>query len=403
MSIRAMMIGGAGATRPDPPTGVSAGSATTTTMSVSFSAPANNGGSAITGFTVTSSPGGLTATGASSPLTVTGLTASTSYTFTVTATNAIGTSDASSPSSAVSTAAALGTLSAVPSGLSGQLVLGNYGVEMWSTGFGFGEFGTGSFVVPTGCTKIRAICIGAGGGANGNEENIRSGQGGAGVEGFITVTPGETLTCEVGKGGKGSSSSPSGNGGNTSLKRGGTVLMYAPGGSRPGSSGSLTGNAGEQYVGTNISIGRGGSSGDYGGPSPAAESVSVALSGAYAHAGGSATIGSPVGTGLGFGGGGGKMGTSNPADRTAGGIYGYAGGVGTSEGGYRGLGPVGGLSNDSGVDSSSAGSSGPGGGSFGGAGGDYYSGGYGAGGLIRIWYASAAGDPNWINTGGNYV
>ena len=105
MSIRNMMIGGAGATAPGAPTGVSAGSQTETTMSVSFSAPANNGGSAITSFTVTSSPGGLTASGASSPLTVTGLTGSTSYTFTVTATNAIGTSPASSPSSAVTTSA----------------------------------------------------------------------------------------------------------------------------------------------------------------------------------------------------------------------------------------------------------------------------------------------------------
>jgi hypothetical protein len=103
MSIRAMMIGGAGATRPDPPTGVSAGSATTSSLSVSFSAPANNGGSAITQYTVTSSPGGVTATGSSSPITVSGLTAGTSYTFTVTATNAIGTSNASSASSAVST------------------------------------------------------------------------------------------------------------------------------------------------------------------------------------------------------------------------------------------------------------------------------------------------------------
>lgn len=100
------MIGGAGASPPGAPTGVSAGSATASTMSVSFSAPANNGGSAITGFTVTSSPGGVTASGASSPITVTGLTASTSYTFTVTATNAIGTSPASAASSAVSTSAA---------------------------------------------------------------------------------------------------------------------------------------------------------------------------------------------------------------------------------------------------------------------------------------------------------
>lgn len=105
MSIRAMMIGGAGATAPEAPTGVSAGSATPTSLVVSFSAPANNGGSAITSFTVTSSPAGGTATGASSPLTVTGLTASTSYTFTVTATNAVGTSPASAASSAVSTSA----------------------------------------------------------------------------------------------------------------------------------------------------------------------------------------------------------------------------------------------------------------------------------------------------------
>jgi uncharacterized protein YccT (UPF0319 family) len=68
---------------------------------VSFTAPANNGGTAITGYTVTSNPGGFTASGTGSPLTVTGLTNGTSYTFTVTATNAAGTSAASSASAAV--------------------------------------------------------------------------------------------------------------------------------------------------------------------------------------------------------------------------------------------------------------------------------------------------------------
>ncbi|WP_049762913.1 Ig-like domain-containing protein [Shewanella denitrificans] len=69
--------------------------------SVSFSAPASNGGVAITAYTVTSSPGGLTATGAASPLTVTGLSNGTAYSFSVTATNSAGVSAASAASNSV--------------------------------------------------------------------------------------------------------------------------------------------------------------------------------------------------------------------------------------------------------------------------------------------------------------
>ena len=68
---------------------------------VTFTAPASNGGSAITGYTVTSSPGGVTATGTASPITVTGLTDGTAYTFTVTATNATGTGTASAASNSI--------------------------------------------------------------------------------------------------------------------------------------------------------------------------------------------------------------------------------------------------------------------------------------------------------------
>jgi uncharacterized protein (TIGR02145 family) len=68
---------------------------------VTFTAPVSNGGSAITGYTVTSSPGSITGTGTASPITVTGLTNGTAYTFTITATNAIGTSVASSASNSV--------------------------------------------------------------------------------------------------------------------------------------------------------------------------------------------------------------------------------------------------------------------------------------------------------------
>ena len=70
-------------------------------VSIAFTAPADNGGSAITGYTVTSSPGGITGTGASSPITVTGLDNGTAYTFTVTATNAVGTGASSAASGSV--------------------------------------------------------------------------------------------------------------------------------------------------------------------------------------------------------------------------------------------------------------------------------------------------------------
>jgi uncharacterized protein (TIGR02145 family) len=68
---------------------------------ITFTAPASNGGSAITGYTVTSSPGSKTGTGTTSPITVTGLTNGTTYTFTVKATNINGNSAASSASNSV--------------------------------------------------------------------------------------------------------------------------------------------------------------------------------------------------------------------------------------------------------------------------------------------------------------
>ena len=88
------------ATVPDIPT-IGTAAAGNTQATVSFTAPINNGGSAITGYTVTSSPGGLMGTGSASPVTVTGLTNGTAYTFTVTATNAHGTSLASSASNSI--------------------------------------------------------------------------------------------------------------------------------------------------------------------------------------------------------------------------------------------------------------------------------------------------------------
>jgi hypothetical protein len=70
---------------------------------VSWSPPSSDGGDTITGYTVTSSPGGKTCSWTSGPrwCTVSGLTNGTSYTFTVKATNSIGTGPASPASNAV--------------------------------------------------------------------------------------------------------------------------------------------------------------------------------------------------------------------------------------------------------------------------------------------------------------
>jgi large repetitive protein len=89
------------ATVPGAPTNVKATTPGKGQATVTFTAPASNGGSAITGYTVTSSPGGQKASGAGTTLTVTGLTSGTTYTFTVKAANAMGTGPASSHSNSV--------------------------------------------------------------------------------------------------------------------------------------------------------------------------------------------------------------------------------------------------------------------------------------------------------------
>ena len=78
------------ATVPSAPTGLAADPGDGQ-VTVSWAAPASTGGSPITGYTVTATPGGRTCT-TSAALTciVQGLTNGSPYTFTVTATNAVG-------------------------------------------------------------------------------------------------------------------------------------------------------------------------------------------------------------------------------------------------------------------------------------------------------------------------
>ena len=136
---------------PNAPTNVVA-NAGNRQVSLNFNPPSSNGGSAITSYIATSNPGGLTGTsvGAATAITVTGLTNGTAYTFTVAASNAIGTSLTTGTSNSVIipyvltyTAGANGTLSgyttqSVVSSASGTAVsavpANGYHFENWSDG-----------------------------------------------------------------------------------------------------------------------------------------------------------------------------------------------------------------------------------------------------------------------------
>ncbi len=88
-----------GLNAPDEPTSVS-GAAGDEQVDVSFTAPSDVGGSAVTGYVATSDDG-IGATGSASPITVSGLTNGTPYTFRVWALNAFGWSSPSDASAGV--------------------------------------------------------------------------------------------------------------------------------------------------------------------------------------------------------------------------------------------------------------------------------------------------------------
>ena len=95
-------------TAPGAPTIGIATATSPTSASIAFLAPTSDGGATIETYTATSSPGSTTAQvvqAGSGTITMTGLTPSTAYTFSVTASNSVGTSSTSSSSVSLTTPA----------------------------------------------------------------------------------------------------------------------------------------------------------------------------------------------------------------------------------------------------------------------------------------------------------
>lgn len=133
---------------PGAPTGVS-GTSGLGEAWVAFTAPASNGGASITGYTVTASPGGATAMCGASPCLVPGLTGGTSYTFTVTATNAIGTG----PASAASASIVAGQAPSAPTGGAGTPVVGQaFSSSFTASGYPAPTYAVSAGSLPAGLT-----------------------------------------------------------------------------------------------------------------------------------------------------------------------------------------------------------------------------------------------------------
>lgn len=266
-------------TVPGAPTGVTA-TAGNAQATVSFTAPASNGGAAISSYTVTASPGGATGTGAGSPVTVTGLTNGSAYSFTVTATNTTGTGSASSPSTAVTPIAqatvTLGgllqaydgyakaaTATTNPSGLNvtytyngtptAPSAIGTYTVIGTISDARYGGSATGTLIItddvatlvtsgtwicPANVTSIQVECWGGGGAGGSGLKNTSSAFAGGGAGGAysrvnaLSVTPNTSYTVSIGAGGV-SLITPdlaTAPGGDSSFSFGASTLCLAKGG-----------------------------------------------------------------------------------------------------------------------------------------------------------------------------
>jgi hypothetical protein len=168
---------------PGAPPGVHA-TAGNKTATVSFAAPASDGGDPINSYTVTASPGGAQASGLGSPIRITNLTNGTAYTFRVKAVNSQGTGTASPVSNSV-------VPSAIPDAPTATKARSGSTTTATGTLIVTFTIGADNGSAITGQT---ARCTSSNGGAT--ETGTHSGASAAPIT-VALVTTGKTYTCAV--------------------------------------------------------------------------------------------------------------------------------------------------------------------------------------------------------------
>lgn len=283
------------ASLPGAPTGVSATSGGDQVSTVTFTAPANLGLPALTGYTVFSVPAGAVDTNAGATSTshlMTHLTNGTLYTFYVYATNSLGNSANSSG------------YSAIPQNSSPQV---------------FTTTGAHSFVVPANIYTISNMEA-IGGGSYG-QTYYGGGGGGYARNSSMSVTPGSTIYINVGGSGASSWVNIHSNSLPSSLSDG--IVAYASGGQAGGTGfGQVTYTGGSGDSGNSVTPTGGGGGGAAGASGNGAIGV-----GQTGGSGGSGTLSG------GYSAGAGGTGANSTGPGSSGGAYGGGGGGSNGTGG----------------------------------------------------------------------
>ena len=180
----------------------------------------------------------------------------------------------------------------------------------------------GSFVVPTGVSRVKVTVLG-GGGAGGTHAMIPSGGGGAGGSAIRILNgliPGSVIPVTVGPGGTAlvGSAGSGGNGGTSSFGTyvsatggsggGGSVMTTAAGGSGGGAAGGDVNTSGSCGTDSIIPAARGGDGGGPGGGRGATGAVQGIAAFGYGGGGGGGGASNSTGTGTGSPGGNGASG-----------------------------------------------------------------------------------------------